>query len=136
MKIYNFFKTFSKAKYIILPFLFFPLFVSAGDDPAMVELKKVGSGALGPYQDLGVTGISTIVGTVIQALLGLLGVIFLVLILYAGYNWMIARGEEEKVEKAKDTLTRATIGLIITVGAYAISYFVIDKLIINGGIIK
>ena len=69
-----------------------------------------------------------IVGTVIQAFLSLLGVIFVALIIYAGYNWMIARGEEEKVTRAKDTIRRAIIGLIITIGAYAISFWVIDRI--------
>ena len=75
--------------------------------------------------------LSQIVGTVIQAFLGLLGVIFVVLMIYAGYNWMMAQGEEEKVVKAKDTLKRAIIGLAITVGGYAITYWVIFRLIIK-----
>jgi amino acid transporter len=133
-------KTINKIRYTILPFLFiliaFPLLTHA-EDPALTNLKNVGS-VKGPYQaiDSGKNDLAGIVGIGIQAFLGLLGMIFLVLILYAGYMWMIARGEEEKVEKAKDTLTRAVIGLIIVVGAYAISYFVIDKLIISGNIIK
>ncbi len=73
--------------------------------------------------------LSQIVGTVIQAFLGLLGVIFVVLMIYAGYNWMMAQGEEEKVVKAKDTLKRAVIGLAITVGGYAISWWVIYRLL-------
>ena len=70
------------------------------------------------------TGLSTITGAVVGAVLALVGVIFLALMVYAGYNWMTARGEEEKVEKAKDTITRALIGIIIVVGAYAIWRFV------------
>ncbi|MDP2737080.1 MAG: pilin [bacterium] len=74
-----------------------------------------------------------IIQTVISAFLGLLGIIFLVLIIYAGYNWMTAQGEEEKVTKAKDTLTRAIIGLIIITSAYAITYFVFSSLPGGGG---
>ena len=44
---------------------------------------------------------------------------------------MTARGEEEKVEKAKDTITRAIIGLIIVVGAYAIWSFIFSNLIMK-----
>jgi len=73
--------------------------------------------------------VSNIAGAVIQAALALIGVIFLALMLYAGYHWMTARGEEEKVEKAKDTITRAIIGLIIVVGAYAIWIFILNQLI-------
>jgi len=77
--------------------------------------------------------LSGIVATVVKAFLGLLGIIFLVLIIYAGYEWMTAAGDEEKVTKAKDTLTRAIIGLIIIILAYAITYFVFTKLPGDGG---
>ena len=73
--------------------------------------------------------ITNIVGNFITGFLALLGIIFIVLIILAGYNWMTAAGDEEKVNKAKDTLTRAIIGLVITVGAYAISQFVMDRLL-------
>jgi len=73
--------------------------------------------------------VTNIVGNFITGFLALLGIIFIVLIILAGYNWMTAAGDEEKVNKAKDTLTRAIIGLVITVGAYAISQFVMDRLL-------
>lgn len=142
MKIYNFFKASNRTRYIVLLFLFIiiiiasPLLASA-EDPALKTLKEVGSNN-GPYQGItsGTNDLAGIVGVVVKAFLGLLGVIFLVLIIYAGYNWMIARGEEEKVTKAKDTLQRAIIGLIIVIGAYAISYFVINTLVFSSSIIK
>ena len=49
---------------------------------------------------------------------------------------MTAQGEEEKVSKAKDTIQRAVIGLIVTIAAYAISYWVFYVLIENTGIIQ
>jgi hypothetical protein len=73
--------------------------------------------------------IDVIIGTVISALLGLLGVIFLVLIIYGGYIWMIARGDEAKVEKAKTTIINSTIGLVIVLAAYAITYYVLAAII-------
>lgn len=121
IKICNFIKIFKMSKYIIIPFLLllaFPVFIKASN-PATDVLQDIGS-VKGPYTNLGEYGVPVIIGAVIQGLLSLIGVIFLALMLYAGYNWMIARGEEEKVEKAKDTITRAIIGLIIVVGAYAI----------------
>lgn len=66
------------------------------------------------------------IGIVIQSLLGLLGVIFILLIIYAGIIWMLAEGEEAKVEKAQRILKNAIIGLVVVVSAYAISYFVIS----------
>jgi amino acid transporter len=68
------------------------------------------------------------VATIIKAFLGLLGVIFIIMMLLAGFNWMTAAGEEEKVNKAKSTIQRAIIGLIIIVAAYAITYFVFTVL--------
>lgn len=69
-----------------------------------------------------------LVQTAINIFLSLIGVLLLVLILYAGYNWLTARGEEEKVTKAKDTLKRAITGIIIIIAAYAISVFVMGKI--------
>jgi len=117
--------------FCLIVFLVLPCFVLAAELPSQ-KLKDVGGGSYATDT----VSVGSLVAIVIQAFLGLLGIIFLVLILYAGYNWMIARGEEEKVTKAKDTLTRAVIGLIIVVGAYAISYFVIDNLIYKGGILQ
>jgi len=73
-----------------------------------------------------------IIGTVIKAALGLVGVIFLVLMVYAGYIWMIARGDEGKADKAKDTITAAIIGIIIVVGAYALTNFVVTAMTTAG----
>ena len=77
--------------------------------------------------------IGGIVAAIIKGFLGLLGVIFIILILIGGYNWMTAAGDEEKVKKAKDTLQRAIIGLLIVVSAYAITYFVFTYLPWGGG---
>jgi len=74
-------------------------------------------------------GLTDIVGKLINIFLGFLGVIFLVLMLYAGFLWMTAQGEEAKVKKAKDMITQAVIGLIIVVAAFAISNFVLASLV-------
>lgn len=74
------------------------------------------------------TTIEPIIGIIIKSALTFLGVIFLILTIYGGYMWMTAAGNEEQVGRAKKTLTTAVIGLIIVVSAYAISYFVIEKL--------
>lgn len=79
------------------------------------------------------SSLARIVAVVIQAFLGLLGVIFLVLMITAGYKWMTASGNEERITEAKDTIWRAVIGLIVTVGAYAITYFVFNSLDWFGG---
>lgn len=80
------------------------------------------------YESTGETGVGNVVASVIQGFIALLGIIFVILIIYAGYNWMTAGGDEGKVTKAKDTLQRAIIGLIIIVAAYSITYFVFERL--------
>lgn len=71
--------------------------------------------------------------TVITAVFGVLGLIFLFLTLYAGYLWMTAMGDPKKVTKAKDILAQSVIGLIILILSYGISYFVVSKIGGAGG---
>lgn len=73
------------------------------------------------------TSVPKIIGNVINAALGLVGVVFLILMIYAGIRWMTARGKSEYAETAKDTITRAIIGLIIIAAAYAITSFVLNR---------
>ncbi len=79
------------------------------------------------------TKVGDIVAAIIKAALSLLGIIFIILIIIAGYNWMTAGGDEEKIRKAKDTLKRAIIGLLIIVTAYAITVFIFENLPGGGG---
>lgn len=69
------------------------------------------------------------IGTLIDVLLGLLGVIFFLLIVWAGFIWMTAQGDTTKVDKARTMLVQAVIGIIIILSAYAISNFALDALL-------
>jgi len=69
-----------------------------------------------------------IIADVLKVFLGLLGIIFVVITILAGYNWMTAGGNEEKVEKARHLLSRSVIGLLIIVAAYAITYWIFARL--------
>jgi len=107
---------------LVLPFFVFADF-QAGH---MKNLESVGLDS--GYQEAEISSMSQYVGTVISAFFSLLGVIFTVLILYAGFKWMKASGREEEVKTAQDIIRRAIIGLIITVSAYAISNFIFEAL--------
>lgn len=61
---------------------------------------------------------------IIKEVLTVLGSIFLLLTVYAGYQLMSARGDEAKVEKAQKTIQAAVIGLTIVLAAYAITSFI------------
>lgn len=63
-------------------------------------------------------------GIVIRSVLGILGTIFIIMIIVAGVKWLSAGGDEKEVTTAKDYIKRAVIGLIITLSAWAIWSFV------------
>jgi hypothetical protein len=73
--------------------------------------------------------IPTLIGKIIQIVLSFVGVIFFILIIYAGFLWMTAGGNEEQVTKAKKLITSAAVGLIIVISAYAITYFILSQLL-------
>jgi len=62
-------------------------------------------------------------GQIIGSLLSLVGVIFLVLMIYGGITWMTASGNDKQVERAKNIITYAIIGLVIILSAYTITAF-------------
>jgi len=62
--------------------------------------------------------------TVIKTLLTFLGIIFLVIMLYAGFLWMSSGGAEKKIAKAKSLLLYNVIGLFIVLISYSITTFV------------
>ncbi len=90
--------------------------------------------------DLGLNGVNQVSGLpnadvrvvaarIIRTFLGLLGIVALVLVLYGGYTWLTAGGNEEKIGRAKNILVNAGIGLLIILSSYAITSFVISKLV-------
>lgn len=78
---------------------------------------------------------SVIIGRIIGALISLLGIIFVVLLVYGGFTWMTAQGAEDKIKKAKGIISSAIIGLVVVFASYAISQAVISALVVatNGG---
>lgn len=75
------------------------------------------------------TQVFNIIGRIINILLGLLGIVFFIYVLWAGFIWMTAQGEPTKVKKATDMLIQGTIGLLIILAAYAISNFAVSQLL-------
>ena len=101
----------------------------------MVALAQINSADLGiEYATsigLGTRDVRETVGSVIRAFMGLLGIVAVCLILYGGFKWMTAGGNEEQVGEAKKIIISGVIGLIIIMSAYAIATFVVGA-IING----
>ncbi|MFH1522454.1 MAG: hypothetical protein ABIE43_01385 [Patescibacteria group bacterium] len=72
-----------------------------------------------------------IIGLVIRVILSFLGVIFLVLMIYGGYIWMTARGNDQGIEKAKTIIRNSLIGLAIILAAYAITWLMYNFYIVK-----
>jgi len=66
------------------------------------------------------TALSNVIGTAIKMFLSLLGIIFIVLMLIGGFYYMIAGGDQAKVDKGLGYIRHGIIGLIIILGSYAI----------------
>lgn len=105
-----------------------PMQVLAADNP-FIQAQNL-AGTVG--NQAGITSQRTlpeIVGSIINIVLGFLGIVFLVLMLYAGFQWMTAGGDEKKVDKARTMITQAIIGLVVIVAAFSISSFVLSSLV-------
>lgn len=85
--------------------------------------------AVGDQTGLGNEDPRIIIGTIIRYALGFLGVILVCFVVYGGFVWMTAAGNPERVDKAKQILINATIGLIIVLMSWAIASFVINALL-------
>lgn len=77
----------------------------------------------------GETDIITIIGRIINIALGFVGVVLLVIVLYAGYEWMTSGGDAAKVDSAKTRLRNAIIGLVIIMMSFAIVNFILGALL-------
>lgn len=107
----------------VLVFLPNTSLLTAGLGQAGTNLISAGTSA-GVDQD---TDLSAIIGIGIQTILAFVGLIFMVLMIYAGYLWMTARGEEEQIKKAQKIITACVVGLILVVSAFAITRLVIAR---------
>lgn len=70
-----------------------------------------------------------IAARIINVALGLIGIVLVVLILYGGFVYMTSGGAEDKIATAKKIITNAIIGLVIILSAWAITRFVIERLL-------
>lgn len=116
-----------KGLILTLAFVFFALTVM----PAFAQLET-GIG-YGTFTGLGTKDLREGVMAIVRVLLGFLGIIAIIIILYGGFVWLTSAGNEEKVGQAKKIITAGIIGLIIIFVSYAIAEFVITQLLVATG---
>lgn len=104
--------------------MFLTSVVSAqGIKNAFTELQKTA----GPAGVTTNASLADVIGTVINVALSLVGLIFLLLMVYGGYLWLTSRGDDTMIEKSKEIIKAAIIGLVIVMSAYAITVLVTSR---------
>lgn len=102
--------------------------VYVGSDQADVGLDTLVITAGNAGINTGFTDPIANIGSYISVILNLLGVVLLLIFMYAGFLWMTASGDSKQVDKAKMMMRNAVIGLVITLLSRAIATFVVDRL--------
>ncbi|MFC1702904.1 pilin [Patescibacteria group bacterium] len=101
-------------------FLLLPSFAQAQPELGLEFATETG---------LGTEDIRTTISRIINAFLGLLGLVAVMIILYAGFTWMTAGGNEEKIAKAKKLLINGFIGIVIIMTSYALVSFLFKSIL-------
>ncbi len=97
-------------------------YVNKGFDYYMNDIQ--GNTGLGGYDDVANEGPVLLAAKIINFLLLFLGLIALCLTVYAGYLWMMSRGNDDDVKKAKDILAGSVIGILLILSSYGILNYV------------
>lgn len=101
----------------------------AQQDPNIIWGENVTQEDIGEAIGLGDTEDPRIIAAnVIRVLLGFLGIIAVIIILFGGFKWMTAGGNEEKVGEARKLMVQGIIGLIIILAAWGIASFVVEAI--------
>lgn len=69
----------------------------------------------------------TLITSVINVMLFIIGVLSVIMIVYGGILYVISAGDSGRVSKAKNTIMYAIVGLVVALLAYAIVNFVITR---------
>jgi len=118
--------------------LFLPLFATMAVSPVYGQARDLKADVTGQLSagggDQG-AGFGTpvdprvIIAKTIQIILSLLGTIFVVLIVYGGFQYFTARGDDDKAKKAMHLMQGAVVGFIIILISYSITTFVLTKIL-------
>lgn len=109
-------------------FLFFANTTLAQNDLNAAVNQQIAAGAQGAEFGEAVDP-RIAIANMIRLMLTFMGVFFMGLIIMGGYWWLTDRGEEDRMVKAKKTITRAVTGLILTLMAYSITLFISNTIL-------
>jgi len=122
--------------FIFLALIFTPILVFAqsssttsSTNPILNTLQQVGNKG-GYITDPAIASPVRIVGLVVRLFINFLGVTFIILMVFAGYGWMTAGGNEEKVKKSRTMIVQALVGLLVAVVSWTLWNFIFEKIIL------
>lgn len=70
-----------------------------------------------------------VVTNIITVALSVIGVIIFCFMFYAGFIWLTAAGDDEKVNHAKEIIQTTVVGLLIALIAYSLTVFVLTQVL-------
>ena len=94
-----------------------------------LNVNDLGVGAVQSSIKLGSGDVRETAARIINVALGFLGIVAVIIVLMGGFKYMISGGNEEKVGEAKKLIVSGIIGLAIILSAWAITSFVISRLV-------
>lgn len=100
-------------------------------NPTMKERMKNVGAAAGFTTDESIASAPRIVGVIISAFISFTGLIFIALMVIAGYGWMTSNGNEEKIKKSVSTIKASVIGLIVALSAWAVWNLIFERIIMG-----
>ncbi len=101
--------------------------------PATTGGTTVDLSEVNPLGVSGISGINTVIGRVINAVLGITGSVALFMFVYGGFMLMTAAGQDPKIQAGKKIITWAIIGIMVILGSYVIVNFIFTGLTTGGG---
>ena len=103
--------------------------------PAFAQLNNAVTGGFNyaTVTGLGTTDLRTIVFTIVNVILGFLSIIAVLIILWGGFKWMTAQGNEDQIDEAKKMIIAGVVGLAVIFTSFAIASFVIGQLLVATG---
>ena len=116
-------KYFAYAAVLALPI---PVFAASIFERIGQGAKDTANSAYGGGDEIVPKDLPTALILIINSLLTFLGILFFLLMMYAGYLWLTAHGKEEQVDKAKRIMRETVIGIIIVFMARLISELVLS----------
>ncbi len=93
-----------------------------------ILVNREGLGLLLDGGEFNANKLAALLGSLVQPLVVLVGVLLLVIIIISGIIWMTSGGNEERITKAKGMLKNGIIGLVIVTCSYLIVSFIINRL--------